>query len=195
MKFRPWRFVPLAALVVVASGCGVGADYYSDRQPPLSLEQYLDGPLIAIGTVQDFRGAVTRRLCVELNGQWQDGVGTLDEQFYFDDGERQQRVWTIKPVTGGYQGSASDIKGSADGEVGGFALNWRYGMDIRVDGSDYAVRFDDWLYQLDDRYLLNRAAISKFGVVVGEVTLMFVRGETRCGDSWHQPPTALVDLN
>lgn len=175
---------PAAALIL--AGCGVAPEHYAGEQPPLKLEEYLNGTLIAVGTVQDYRGAVTRRMCVELNGSWVDGVGTLDEQFYFDDGERQQRIWTIKPSRDGYIGSAADIKGEAAGGVGGFAMNWRYGMDLLVDGSSYAVTFDDWLFQLDERYLLNRAAIRKFGLTVAEVTLMFDKGTARCPESWRQ---------
>ncbi len=173
-----------AAMIVV--GCSVAPEHYAGEQPVLKLEEYLNGALIAVGTVQDYRGAVTRRMCVELKGSWVDGVGTLDEQFYFDDGERQQRIWTLKPSAEGYVGTAADVKDEASGAVGGFALNWRYGMDLDVDGSSYAVTFDDWLYQVDERYLLNRADIRKFGVTVAEVTLMFDKGTARCPDSWLQ---------
>lgn len=179
------KVVPVLAVVLLA-GCGVAPQHYAGQSPPLKLEQYLDGELIAVGTVQDYRGAVTRRLCVELKGSWVDGVGTLDEQFYFDDGERQQRIWTLTPSADGYVGTAADVKDEAAGVVGGFALNWRYGMDLKVDGSSYAVTFDDWLYQLDERYLLNRADIRKFGLTVAEVTLMFDKGTARCPQSWHQ---------
>ncbi|MBQ1783853.1 MAG: DUF3833 domain-containing protein [Gammaproteobacteria bacterium] len=181
------KYLAVGAAVILA-GCGVASEHYVGEQPPLKLEEYLSGTLIAVGTVQDYRSAVTRRMCVELEGRWVDGVGTLDEQFYFDDGERQQRIWTLRPSLEGYVGTAADVKGEAAGVVGGFAMNWRYGMDIDVDGSSYAVTFDDWLYQLDERYLLNRADIRKFGVTVAEVTLMFDKGTSRCPESWHQRP-------
>jgi len=35
------------------------------------------------------------------------------------------------------------------------------------------VDFDDWMYLMDDRVMLNRSAMSKFGVYLGEVTLTF----------------------
>ncbi len=170
--------------LALLAGCGLSPERYQQQQPPLQLEQYLNGPLIAVGTVSDWRGAVSRRLCVELDGQWQDGVGTLDEQFYFDDGERQQRIWTIRASAEGYSGTAADIKGEALGVVGGFAMNWQYAMDLQVGDDQYSVTFDDWLYQLDEVHLLNRAAIRKFGLQVGEVTLLFIRGQSQCPPSW-----------
>ena len=48
-------------------------------------------------------------------------------------------------------------------------------MALPVDGKVYNVDFDDWMYQLDERVMLNRSAMSKFGFRLGEVTLTFVK--------------------
>ena len=37
----------------------------------------------------------------------------------------------------------------------------------------YEVQFDDWMFLMDDRVMLNRATMSKFGVRLGEVLLSF----------------------
>jgi hypothetical protein len=37
------------------------------------------------------------------------------------------------------------------------------------------VQFDDWMYLIDERVMLNRATMRKFGVTLGEVTLSFTR--------------------
>jgi hypothetical protein len=42
-----------------------------------------------------------------------------------------------------------------------------------VDGKVYHVNFDDWMYQMDENVMLNRAVMSKFGIRLGEVTLSF----------------------
>lgn len=42
-----------------------------------------------------------------------------------------------------------------------------------MDGSVCEVQFDDSLWQMDDRAMLNRAAMSKFGIRPGEVMLSF----------------------
>jgi hypothetical protein len=39
----------------------------------------------------------------------------------------------------------------------------------------YDVQFDDWMYLMDDRVMLNKAVMSKFGLRLGEVTLTFVK--------------------
>jgi hypothetical protein len=37
------------------------------------------------------------------------------------------------------------------------------------------VRFDDWMYLMTDKVMLNKATMSKFGVKLGEVTLSFTK--------------------
>ncbi|MNO05506.1 hypothetical protein D3C81_2269220 [compost metagenome] len=48
-------------------------------------------------------------------------------------------------------------------------------MSLPVDGKVYEVNFDDWMYQMDERVMLNRAAMSKFGFALGQVTLSFTK--------------------
>ena len=60
-------------------------------------------------------------------------------------------------------------------QAAGNAFNWRYTLKLPVDGSVYEVQFDDWMYLMDERVMLNKAVMSKFGITLGEVTLSFYR--------------------
>ena len=53
--------------------------------------------------------------------------------------------------------------------------SWRYTLALPVDGKVYEVQFDDWMYLMDERVMLNKAVMSKFGIRLGEVTLSFTR--------------------
>jgi hypothetical protein len=46
-------------------------------------------------------------------------------------------------------------------------------LRLPVDGKEYLVDFDDWMWQLDEHSMMNRSVMSKFGVDLGEVTLFF----------------------
>ena len=63
--------------------------------------------------------------------------------------------------------------GEATGQTAGNAFRWNYTLRLPVDGSVYEVQFDDWMFLMDDRVMLNRATMSKFGVRLGEVLLSF----------------------
>jgi NOL1/NOP2/fmu family ribosome biogenesis protein len=65
--------------------------------------------------------------------------------------------------------------GEATGRVSGNAFRWQYTMALPVDGRVWHVDFDDWMFLVDDKVLLNRAEMSKFGIRLGEVTLSFLK--------------------
>jgi Protein of unknown function (DUF3833) len=70
---------------------------------------------------------------------------------------------------------ADDVVAEAVGTAAGNALNWRYTLALNVDGRVIEVQFDDWMYLMDERVMLNKAAMSKFGIHLGEVTLAFTK--------------------
>ena len=65
--------------------------------------------------------------------------------------------------------------GEALGAASGNALNWKYVLALPVDDKVYNVDFDDWMWQLDDKVMMNRAVFSKFGFRLGEVLITFYK--------------------
>jgi Protein of unknown function (DUF3833) len=149
---------------------------YQKEQPALDLKAYFNGPVTAYGVFQDRSGQVVRRFTVQMNCSWVGDVGTLDEHFTYADGTKERRVWTItKTGAQSYTGKAGDVIGQADGQSAGNALNWKYTLSLPVDGKIYEVQFDDWMYLVNDKVMLNRAVMSKFGLRLGEVLLSFTK--------------------
>ncbi|MCB1959446.1 MAG: DUF3833 domain-containing protein [Rhodocyclaceae bacterium] len=172
---KRWLCALLGAIGL--GGCaGSDVQHYAQERPVLVLEEYFDGRLDAWGMFQKRDGEVVRRFHVRIDAAWTNGVGTLDEHFTYADGETQRRVWTIRALGDGrYVGTADDVVGEARGEARGNALRWRYVLALPVDGTVYKVDFDDWMYLIDDKVMLNRSVMSKFGIRLGEVTLSFTR--------------------
>ena len=173
---RVCRLLILLPLLLVA-GCGASLEAYRDQGPAWDLAHFFNGKLVAHGLVTNRSGEVTSRFRVEMVGRWQDGKGELFEQFYFDDGRQQTRTWHLsRGADGHWRGTASDVVGEAVGKSQGFALNWRYQLDLVLpEGDVVRVSFDDWMYLLDTDRLINRAEISKFGISLGEVILYIER--------------------
>ena len=164
--------------LAVLTGCASAptpADYAAEK-PVLDLKSYFNGDLVAHGIFTDRAGKVVRRFTVLMTGRWNGNQGTLDERFTYSDGKTERRVWRITDQgSGRYIGRADDVVGEAIGTAAGNALNWRYTLRLPVDGSVYEVQFDDWMYLMDERVMLNKAVMSKFGFRLGEVTLSFYR--------------------
>ncbi|SIQ47231.1 Protein of unknown function [Shewanella morhuae] len=146
---------------------------YKDTTPTLVLESFFNGPLKASGVVHDFSGKVIRKFNVTMEANWQGNEGVINEWFVYDDGETQTRVWKIKALGNGqYTGTAGDILGTALGQSSGSALRWKYDMLLPVDGDEYQVHFDDWMFLVNDNTIINQSDIIKFGITVAQVTLV-----------------------
>ncbi len=173
------RLICLAAATTLGlAACASGptpADYAAEK-PVLDLKTYFNGELVAHGIFTDRSGKVARRFTVQMTGTWNGNQGTLDERFTYSDGKTERRVWRLTDNGGGaYTGRADDVVGEAAGSAAGNALNWRYTLRLPVDGTTYDVQFDDWMYLMDERVMLNKATMSKFGIRLGEVTLSFYK--------------------
>ena len=169
--------LPLAAsLPFVAACAGPQVQQYAQEKPVLDLRTYFNGKVDAWGVFTDRSGQVVKRFTVEMDCNWQGDEGVLDEAFVYSDGTRQRRIWKLRAgPQGSYTGTAEDVVGQAQGQVSGNAFRWGYTLALPVDGRVWHVDFDDWMYLMDDRVMLNKATMSKWGIRLGEVTLSFTR--------------------
>jgi hypothetical protein len=174
------RFAALLAALpaIVLSGClsGPSPQDRAGVEPALSLEEFFEGRTYAIG-VFERGGALDRRLHVEIDGTWDGRELVLDECFLYDDGRTDRRVWTMRADGAGrFIGAADDVIGEADIRLYGDAAYFGYLVDLVLeDGSDVRVRFTDRMYRLNDEMVLNRARVSKFGLTVGDVAIVFFK--------------------
>ncbi|MEB0138997.1 DUF3833 domain-containing protein [Undibacterium sp. CCC2.1] len=177
MKLSLLKKIPAAlGLAVLLSSCASSYEpgRYVKETPKLTLSTYFNGRLQAWGMFQDRSGHVVKRFTVIMQCAWKDGVGTLHEDFTYADGSKQTRIWTLKETAPGrYTGSAADVIGTAEGIVSGNTLHWNYVLALDVDGTTYHVDFDDIMVLMDDKTMLNRAIMRKYGVELGSVTLSF----------------------
>lgn len=153
-----------------------GVEQYRAEQPVLDLKTYLNGTLDAWGMFQGRSGEVKKRFEVVIDAKWNGDTGVLDERFKWSDGTTSRRVWTlVKQADGTFRGTADDVVGEAVGEVSGNTLRWRYVLALPVNGKVYNVDFDDWMFLMDGKVMMNRSYMSKWGFNLGEVTLTFVK--------------------
>ena len=177
MKRRLILALATAGTALVLAGCASqDINNYANEKPTLDLQQYFNGTLDAYGVFTDRSGAVVKRFTVLMVCTWTGDEGVLNEDFIYSDGTKQTRIWRLKKTgNGSFVGRADDVVGEALGESRGNAFHWTYTMRLPVDNKVYDVQFDDWMYLVNDKVMLNKATMSKFGVRLGEVTLSFTK--------------------
>lgn len=163
-------------MALTACGGGMSINDFRGRSPELKIEDYFLGKTKAYGLFLGRSGELKRSFTVDITGTLEGSTLTLNEDFIWDDGEETNRIWTIDVQGDGrYIGRADDVVGEAIGLSQGNALNWRYLLDQKLDDGSIKLRFDDWMYLMEDGVLLNRAEVSKFGFTVGTVVLSFTK--------------------
>lgn len=166
----------LCLLLLSACGGTPSLEDHAASKPELELQEFLSGKLIAHGVFQDRFGDVRRTFVVDVLGEWDGSVLTLTEDFVYEDGSTEQRIWRLTQ-TGDetWTGKADGVIGEAVGEERGNAFNFVYTIDLKTPDGTLRATFDDWLWQIDDQVMINRAYVTKFGVEIGTLSIFFRR--------------------
>jgi len=172
-------FLLIVGLLFITSCSGkqsMKPEDFKDKQPRLIIEDYMSGNVKAWGILQNRSGKVTRQFSADLNGKWDGEQLILDEKFNWTDGEVQTRQWKIKKIDNhNYEGTAGDVVGVAKGYSYGPAFKFEYVLLVPVKGREIKITFDDWIFMQDEKVAINRAKMTKFGIKVAELTVMFVK--------------------
>ncbi|NNG05259.1 MAG: DUF3833 domain-containing protein [Inquilinus sp.] len=173
----PRTLVLCLAFLFALTGCSsMKPQDFAGTTPTFALEDYFDGKVRAWGIFQDRFGRLRRQFVVDITGTWDGETLTLVEDFVYDDGELDQRIWHIRKLDEHrYEGTADDVVGTAVGIAYGNALNWSYDFDLLVGERRIRVRFDDWMFLQDQEVMINRAEVIKWGFTLGEVSIFFTR--------------------
>lgn len=152
---------------------------YAANTPKLDIRNYLNGKVKAWGVLEDRKGKITRRFVVDMTATWKGNEGILEEHFVFDDGEKSERTWKIKfDDNNNFTATAGDVVGVATGSQNGNAMRMNYVLDLKIDDkTNYKVNLDDWMYLIDEKTLVNKSTIKKFGITFARLTIFFRKGE------------------
>ena len=172
-------FLLIVSLLFITSCSGkqsMKPEDFKDKQPRLIIEDFMSGNVKAWGILQSRSGKVTRQFSADLNGKWDGKQLILDEKFNWSDGEVQTRQWKINKIDNhNYEGTAEDVVGIAKGYSYGPAFKFEYVLLVPVKGKEIKITFDDWIFMQDEKVAINRAKMTKFGIKVAELTVMFFK--------------------
>ncbi len=188
-RLRRWAgrgFIILAVLAIVGLATlattgwsSMKPEDFEGAEPHFRLETFFEGHTRAWGIFEDRFSNLRRQFTVDIDGTWDGETLTLVEDFVYEDGEEERRIWVIRPDgENGYTGEADGVIGPASGRAYGNAVNWRYDFDLVVGGRSFKVNFNDWMFlQPDGETMINRAYVTKWGIRVGTASIFFRRAD------------------
>jgi len=188
LKSHSTALIPLTFIGVLTGCSSYSVDDYAERSPQLDPREFFDGKICADGVVRDRSGKQIRQFNAEILASWnEEGVGTLDEIFQFDDG-RETRQWTLTPVKRAgsqrvdyYQAQASDVPIPTQMKFAGnsihmaYELNYVTGKDDQGKPETISLNMNDWMYQVSEGVVINETEMTKFGLHVGQVLLVMTK--------------------
>ena len=85
---------------ILLTGCtGMKIEDFNNTSPEFIPQEYFNGKLRAYGLVKDRSGKITRTFKGTMIGSWDKyGNGKLEEFFVYNDGEKLERTWILKPT-------------------------------------------------------------------------------------------------
>ena len=145
MKIKYLLLIIISVLITsCSSNQAMKPEDFKNQKPRLIIEEYLSGNVKAWGILQNRSGKVTRQFSADLDGTWDGKQLTLDEKFIWNDGEIQNRQWTINKIDEhNYEGTAGDVVGTAKGFSYGPAFKFEYVLLVPVKGRDCLLYTSD----------------------------------------------------
>ena len=185
MHIRLALLLPLMLLCVcLASSCAsMRPEQFVTATPRFDPMQYFEGPTRSWGVIENRTGeprSTFRATMVgvpDADGARRNGL-TITQDFTYDDGRKQQRVWHIKRIDEHrFDATSSDVIGVATGYAWGNTFRWEYTLQLQAGNPLTRVRMKHWMYLTDDgETMINRVIISKLNIVIAETTEYFRRG-------------------
>ena len=162
-----------ASLATLAAGAGAHA-----AGQRLVLHEWFRGPTHAVGRFRNNLTGDERKLAVDLMGRWNGRVLSLFEDFFYADGERDQKTWFFERVgEGRYIGKRDDVVAPTDVTTPQpDTVRFGYTADLKLASGVQRLDFDDTLTLRADGTVFNKAYVSRFFIPLGDVELVFRKG-------------------
>ena len=121
----------------------------------------------------------TERIVTDSFGE-ADGSGRLRmvQHLALSDGTTQERDWVMwRSGPDRFDATANDMVGTAQGLASGRVFHWQWVLARSPGNALMNVTMEQWMYRMDDQSVTIRTTITKFGIIVAEVTEQFTHRE------------------
>tara|TARA_B110001454_G_scaffold219111_1_gene250006 strand:- start:8819 stop:9361 length:543 start_codon:yes stop_codon:yes gene_type:complete len=159
--------------IVLSSCSSITVDAYKGQTPAFNFEEFFSGNLEANGVFQDRSGKVIKQIHCKMRTEKKGDDILIHEDFVYSDGIKENRTWIIsKGKDGNLVGRAGDVLGDAKISTSGFAFNMNYVLRLKVGDDTIDVKMDDWMYRVNEKLVINKTKMSKWGFHLGDVSLV-----------------------
>lgn len=170
------RVILLLVVMIGGTSCNsMKPREFANAKPLFDPTQFFTGQTNSTGVMENRRGAPQQIVTTQTMGRWVGNSLHLEQNLAFSGGKKQHRSWQLRRLDAHhFEGRANDVSGPIRGEAYGNVFHWSFILMLSPGNPLMNVRMSQWMYlQPDGRTMLNHSTITKWGVVVSQVTEQF----------------------
>jgi hypothetical protein len=163
-------------LFILTSCSTLKPESFTKSGATLDPVKFFDGHTHSTGVLEARSGKPTQHITTKTTGVYDKGILSIEQDlFYPDNGKQKHRTFELKLIAPHQvEGTGSDIRGIAKGELYGNYFAWRYRLKIADKGIMRHVKITQHMYLMPDgKTLIIRSVVRKFGFIVKEITEQF----------------------
>ena len=164
------------AMTLFLVGCASQShELFTDERPLFKPEEFFAGHTCSWGIFETKSGRPTKIIQTETTGRWDGSTLHFEQDIIIAHGRKTHRSWLIRRLDEHhYSATGTGIVGTARGEARGNAFHLEFTMDALPGNPLGHVHMSQWMYlQVDGVTMINRATVTKAGVIITEITEQF----------------------
>ena len=148
---------------------------FSEERPLFKPEEFFAGHTLSWGIFETKSGRPTKIIQTETVGRWDGSALHFEQDIIIAHGRKTHRSWLIRRLDERhYLATGTGIVGTAHGEASGNSFHLEFTMDALPGNPLGRVHMSQWMYlQADGVTMVNRATVTKAGVIITEITEQF----------------------
>ncbi len=152
---------------------------FSAGRPFFDPIKFFAGKTSSSGVMENRRGVPMQVVTTKTSGKVTGDILKVEQSIVLGNSPPQYRSWKLRKVDSHhYEATANDIVGIARGEAYGNTFHWIFTLALTPGNPLKNITMSQWMYlQPDGRTMINHSTLSKFGIVVAQVTEQFRRAE------------------
>jgi len=137
--------------------------------PKIDIKKFFNGDVEGFAITQDSAGKIIGTTQVKISGKWDENKGEIKQNFIYEGATKDSRIWLITVnADGTFDAIGHDFLAPAQGKQIGNAAQILYTLNLMDQGSKKPVTFEDKMYLVDEKSMIEISSYKKANGVSGK---------------------------
>jgi len=173
------RFSIVIIFILTLSSCAYFENIFSKKQiaeldslqttPKIDIKKFFNGDIEGFAITQDSAGKINGTIQIKISGKWDENKGEIKQNFIYDGVNKDSRIWLVTlNADGTFDTIGHDFLAPAQGKQIGNAAQILYTLNLMDQVSKRPVRFEDRMYLVDEKSIIEISSYIKANGVSGK---------------------------